>query len=186
MKIGILSDSHGNVDALKKTFNMFGDVCAVLHAGDILYHPPKLQNYNGYHLMESVEFLNSINIPIISVKGNCDSEVYTELLKFDTEKHTTTYNFNGINILINHGHNINDMTKVSLAKDLKAQIFLSGHTHIPVLEKKDNVILLNPGSISIPRYPFNEPDPTACIIEDKNIKILSINTQKVYFEYELN
>ena len=41
MKIGVLSDSHGNVEALKRTFQMFEGVSGILHAGDILYHPPR-------------------------------------------------------------------------------------------------------------------------------------------------
>ena len=112
--------------------------------------------------------------PIIAVKGNCDREVYDELLEFDTDSSTTTYKFGDTNIVINHGHLLDDDAKIKLAKDLKARIFISGHTHIPVLEEKEGVILLNPGSIARPRFPMPTPDPTAAIIEERKIKIFSI------------
>lgn len=184
MKLGILSDSHGNLEALTKTFELFGDVCGVIHAGDILYHPPRDTDFSDYRLMDCVNFLNSRLVPITAVKGNCDSEVYSELLNFDTEKSTSVYKFGDVNIAVNHGHNLNDIAKICLAKDLKAQIFVSGHTHVPVLEKRDGIILLNPGSIARPLWPREAPDATCCIIEDRNIKILSLNGEKVYFELD--
>ena len=185
MKLGILSDSHGSPEAIKKTFALFGDVCGVIHAGDILYHPPRITDFSDYRLMDCVIFLNSSLVPICAVKGNCDCEVYSELLNFDTEKATAVYKFGDINIAVNHGHNLNDIAKISLAKDLKAHIFVSGHTHVPVLEKRDGVILLNPGSVARPLYPQGQPDPTCAVIEDRNIKILSVNTGKVYFETDI-
>ena len=94
MKIGVLSDSHGNVNALKRTFEIFGDVTGILHAGDILYHPPRDTNFSDYGLIDCVNILNKQITPIIAVKGNCDSEVYDELLNFDTAKSTTCYSFN--------------------------------------------------------------------------------------------
>ena len=186
MKLGILSDSHGNLEALKRTFDIFGNVCGVLHGGDILYHPPRDTNFSDYKLVDCVNFLNSQITPIIAVKGNCDSEVYDELLNFDTDKSTTTYNFEGTGIVINHGHLLRDEKKIELAKDLKARIFISGHTHVPVLEEKDGVILLNPGSIARPRFPMPTPDPTCAIIENGIIKIISIIDERVYFEYPIH
>ncbi|MBQ0104733.1 MAG: phosphodiesterase [Armatimonadetes bacterium] len=182
MKIGILSDSHGGLEALKKTFRWFEGADAILHGGDILYHPPRDTEFSDYRLMECVNFLNSVIPPIIAVKGNCDSEVYSEILNFDTDKSTAVYKYGDVGIVINHGHNLNDITKVCLAKDLKARIFVSGHTHVPVLEERDGVILINPGSVSRPRFPYDSPDPTCCIIEDRVIKIISVNDGKVYFE----
>ena len=184
MKIGVLSDSHGNVEALKKTFQMFEGVSGILHAGDILYHPPRDTNFSDYRLIDCVNLLNKQVTPIIAVKGNCDSEVYDELLEFDTDKSTTTYRFNDINIVINHGHLLSDDAKIKLAKDLKARIFISGHTHIPVLEEKEGVILLNPGSIARPRFHMPTPDPTAAIIEDNKIKIFSIIDGREYINLE--
>lgn len=179
-----MSDSHGNIEALKRTIDVFGDVCGIIHGGDILYHPPRDTNFSDYRLVDCVNYLNSLITPIIAVKGNCDSEVYDELLNFDTSKSTTTYKFNDTTMVINHGHCLNDITKISLAKDLKARIFISGHTHVPVLEERDGVILINPGSIARPRFPMDTPDPTCCIIEDNNIKIISIIDKKVYYSLD--
>lgn len=185
MKIGIMSDSHGNYEALRLAVESFGHIDAILHAGDILYHPPRLQNFKGYDLVKSVDFLNSLSVPIIACQGNCDSDVYTELLPFYEGRITNIYAVKDFNIIINHGHKLNEAAMVSLAKDNNAKIFLSGHTHVPVLYKKDGVVLLNPGSIAIPRFPDVFPDPTASVIESGMIKIYSINTGKVYFEIDI-
>ena len=42
MKIGVLSDTHGNITALKRALDLFANVDLIVHAGDVLYHPPRL------------------------------------------------------------------------------------------------------------------------------------------------
>jgi len=184
MKIGVISDSHGNINALKTALDKLNGIDQLIHAGDILYHPPRLQDSPDYNFMESAIFLNSLKIPINVCQGNCDSQVYTEILDFYEEKPTVLCCFGKYKAIVNHGHMLNEIAMISLAKDCNAQIFVSGHTHVPNLYKKDGIILLNPGSISIPRFP-NPPDPTAGIIDGKNIKIFGIKSNKIYFEMDI-
>ena len=52
-----------------------------------------------------------------------------------------------MNIHLEHGHHLD-------LYNGKPNIIMSGHTHIPVLEEKDGIIYLNPGSITIPKGGF--------------------------------
>jgi len=60
-------------------------------------------------------------------------------------------------------------------------MIMSGHTHIPVLEKKNNIIYLNPGSITIPKGGF--PRSFAVMNENK-IKVLDLN-KNIIFEMKI-
>ncbi|MBR4748494.1 MAG: phosphodiesterase [Abditibacteriota bacterium] len=185
MKIGIISDSHGCCEALGRVFELFGDADCIIHAGDILYHPPRLYGYEGYDVIKCVELINGLRVPFVSVRGNCDSEVYTELMPGYAERETTVLGVHPCKIVVNHGTRLNTAAMVSLAKDCDADVFVSGHTHVPVLEKRDGVTLINPGSIGIPRYPAADPVPTAGLIDNGHISVFDIRTGRVFFEDEL-
>ena len=64
-----------------------------------------------------------------------------------------------------------------MAKALKADIFISGHVHINVLEKRGNTVFLNPGSPSLSKREDNKA--TVAVLEDKTIKIIDIDTDEV-------
>ncbi len=50
---------------------------------------------------------------------------------------------------------------IAIAKNYKARYFISGHTHVPVLEEEDGLILMNPGSPAIPKHMVDgEPAPS--------------------------
>ncbi|MBQ9358026.1 MAG: phosphodiesterase [Abditibacteriota bacterium] len=185
MKIGIISDSHGCSKALARVFGIFGDADLIVHAGDILYHPPRLGGYEGYDVMGCVDLINRLSVPFVCVRGNCDSEVYTELMPGYMERETTVAGKAPYKMVINHGTRLNRAALISLARDCGAGIAVSGHTHLPVLEKEDGVILINPGSIGIPLYPSREPVPTAALIDGADISIFDIWTGKRFFELEL-
>ena len=59
----------------------------------------------------------------------------------------------------------------------KADIFISGHVHINVLEKRGNTVFLNPGSPSLSKREDNRA--TVAVLEDKTIKIIDIDTDEV-------
>ena len=40
-RLGVLSDTHGSLKGWSSALGLFGDVGAVLHAGDLLYHGPR-------------------------------------------------------------------------------------------------------------------------------------------------
>ena len=54
-----------------------------------------------------------------------------------------------INENIQYNKNVIIDTMIRYAKD--ADIVIFGHTHVPLSYKKDNIIYINPGSLSLPR-----------------------------------
>ena len=77
----------------------------------------------------------------------------------------------GKRIVVNHGHLLpTDADKDKMAKNVRADIFITGHIHKPVLEKRGNTIFLNPGTVS--PYLTNQPDKrtSVAVITDEKFK----------------
>ncbi|MFA7637616.1 MAG: YfcE family phosphodiesterase, partial [Monoglobales bacterium] len=76
------------------------------------------------------------------VSGNCDF--------FDTEPSDKAFEIEGFKFFITHGHPYGVKTSldrlISHAKENKVDCVLFGHTHIPICEKIDGMLILNPGS----------------------------------------
>ncbi|MDU5587891.1 MAG: metallophosphoesterase family protein, partial [Finegoldia magna] len=64
---------------------------------------------------------------------------------------------------------------IRFAKANNCDIVITGHTHVKVLEEKDGVILLNPGSPSIPK----DGVKSVAIIDDDEIKLIDTDSNKV-------
>lgn len=118
-------------------------------------HGPRNPLPEGWNTKNTAELLNAYKNQIICVRGNCDSEVDQMLLEFPClNSYTTIFtesksnSFNG-KIFVHHGHLY---TKDELKKLLsKGSLVISGHTHITVIEKEDDLFFFNPGSISLPK-----------------------------------
>ena len=153
MKIYVLSDSH-NSSLFSPFLGKCSDAQMVIHCGD------------G---QRDVEDLKSVlSCPVYSVKGNCDFFGKREDV-IDVLNHR---------IFVTHGDIYG--VKYSLsglilkAKEVNADIILYGHTHIPDITFKENIWLINPGSLTRPR---ENKEPTYCILEisGENIKPALIN-----------
>lgn len=187
MKIGVISDTHGRIDAWHKAIELFAGADVILHAGDVLYHPPRLGYTEGYDIPAMAQALNESPIPLVIAQGNCDAQVYEELLTWPVQAPYAFVQVENLRILINHGHLYTKNEMIELARKYRADIFISGHTHIPVLERVDDgVILMNPGSPSLPKY---EKDGkligSVGIIEGDKIRIVSIENGETLLELAL-
>lgn len=153
MKIGVVSDTHGNIDIWRRIEPIFAGADLIIHAGDILYHPPRLGCQDGYNIPAMVEAINNSRIPIIFARGNCDPEVYEELLTWPIQSPYAFVHYDNIRMLVTHGHLMEREQMAELARSYKVDILVTGHTHIPAIEiTADNIILMNPGSPSFPKY----------------------------------
>ena len=128
MKILVVSDTHGNHLTPAKILEETG-ADMLIHLGDEI---------NDALIMESIAA-----IPVIKVPGNCDLKATEprELLQTIADRkffltHGDLYKVkNGLNRL------------VEKAKELKASVVLFGHTHKPLIQKLDGVLLINPGTL---------------------------------------
>lgn len=143
MKAMCISDIHGNIECLKQALERYKEEGAekLLILGD----------FSGYGVfssqdLEVSEILNNMSRVIIAVKGNCDSSKVEEILNFElTYQRNINVNENIITITHGHIYNRNNLPESC------GNIFLSGHTHIGMIEKIGERIIANPGSISKPR-----------------------------------
>jgi putative phosphoesterase len=134
--IGIMSDSHDNIPALRKAVETFNtsDVDLVIHAGDLI-SPFTAQ-----------EFKN-LDAEMVAVFGNNDGEreglkkAYAEICIIEDFKEISV---EGWKFSIIHG--TNPQIVDALAKCGKYDVLVRGHTH--ELEIKGNETLtINPGEV---------------------------------------
>ena len=164
MKYLVISDIHGGILGASLIASLSDDVDKILILGDILYHGPRNDLPEDYAPKSVISILNPLKDKIVAIKGNCEAEVDQMVLDFKINDYIDM-DINGYNAHLEHGHHI----------DLyhgNANLILQGHTHIPVLEKKDDIIYLNPGSITIPK---GGNPKTYAIIDDKKITLYDEN-----------
>lgn len=148
MKALIFSDSHGRIDHLLEVLKLHPDYEAIFHLGDVLGDADRIRRLTPY--------------PVYMVKGNCDS--FSEL----PEK--LTVEFGGRRIAMCHGHRYlgfgggTDSLRYFGLQE-QADVVMFGHTHRPLLEKREGLILLNPGSISQPRQENKIPTYTVMNVD---------------------
>ena len=154
MKIGIISDTHGNKQCMDEAISYLMDCDLIIHAGD---------NFSDSKYIHSVT-----KIGMMAVKGNCDFDNVEDELIFDIEDK---------NIFLCHGDKYS--VKYGLeqleekAKEVEANIVIFGHTHTPLCIEKDNILYINPGSVSIPRN-VNYKSMAILYIDNDNISVEEI------------
>lgn len=169
MKYMVISDIHGSPIYLRLALDIFNkdkyDKLIVL--GDIYYHGPRNPLSEGYNPMEVAAILNDLKDKIIVLKGNCDAEVDQMISEF---KFMKSYELKIANktLYFHHGH------KGVPLKNRFDYIF-QGHTHIMNCEVLKHTILLNPGSITLPK---KGEDRYYILIDDKHISIRNLLTSE--------
>lgn len=147
MKWLIASDIHGSLYYGKKLIEQIKkeEPDKVIFLGDILYHGPRNDLPNDYNPKELIKLLNEYKDKIISVRGNCDSEVDQMVLEFPIMADYMILTINDLTIFATHGH-LYDVENIPFKG---IDVVLSGHTHVQKCDKYDNYVHMNPGSVSI-------------------------------------
>ncbi len=181
MKIMFISDLHGSAYYAKKIAEIYNDFMPerVVSVGDLLYHGPRNDLPEGYDTKETTKILNSFKNKMIAVRGNCDSEVDQMVLEFPMMADYTVIAADGLDMFVTHGHLFDPD---NLPQNC-GQVFISGHIHIPVMEEKDGVLVLNPGSCALPKE--GNP-PSLMLYENGEFKIIEIETGKEIKKFKKN
>lgn len=150
MKLFFISDIHGSLYYLNKALEKFKEENAdyIIILGDELYHGARNPLTRDYNPKGVTSVLNSLADKIIAVRGNCDSEVDQMVIDFPI---TSTYSmvlYDNKRLFLTHGHIYNED---NLPKLSDGDVFIYGHTHIPVAKKANGITIINPGSISLPK-----------------------------------
>ena len=131
MLIAVISDSHANRSSIEKVKKKISNADILLFLGD------------GERDLE--EITEGFNGEVYAVRGNCDiSGLYPEERVIEIQ---------GKRIFMCHGHRYGVKYGYNSifyrGKEVGADIVLFGHSHIPIIEEEDGLILMNPGSISL-------------------------------------
>lgn len=159
MKVLVMSDTHGNIENAKRVLDQVIPlgVKAVLHCGDYV---------SDARLIEKCY----PQIEVYSVYGNCDvgfGGAYSQVVTLE-----------GISIYMSHGHKYGvkwgDYEEVAIdAVAHEATVAVCGHSHEAYLGKKQGVLIMNPGSLTLPRD-SKYPSYGILEIKDGHVKEVSI------------
>lgn len=156
MKLMFISDVHGSLTWLNRALDKAREEQAdqIVMLGDFLYHGPRNPLPEGYDPQQVAETLNRYKRNIIAVRGNCDAEVDQMLIEFPIMADYALIFHEGRRIYATHGHGF---SIEQLPPLMEYDVFIQGHTHIPVADRKEGVYVLNPGSIALPKenYPHS-------------------------------
>lgn len=151
MKLMIASDIHGSEYWCRKLVEAFAREGAdrLLLLGDLLYHGPRNELPRDYSPKAVAELLNSLAGKVFSVRGNCEAEIDQELLSFPALADYALIPVGSDRVLAAiHGH---DLSPRRLPPLRPGDAVLHGHTHVPSLEDRGGVMMLDPGSVAIPK-----------------------------------
>ena len=145
-KLIICSDSHGAVDNLERIFKAEKGMDAVIFLGD------GLRDYD-----RAAPFARRARL--YGVAGNCDHNVL--------EPSEGLIAFDGVLFFYTHGHHYGVKHTVDVlcesAKGRGADVALFGHTHHPLCQEQEGVLLFNPGSCG---QSYSGPDTYGVITVD--------------------
>lgn len=162
-----MSDSHGNVEFVEQLVKWFKkNKCEkIIHLGDDWEDVAKW-------------------VEIIKVPG-----VFSDLYKNPDVPNRLILEFEGWNVLLTHTRKSykddlpTDLKPEEVIKNKEANVILYGHTHIPLIERKDGIIYINPGHLR----PFDKKGypPTLGILEFQpamlGVKIADFKTKNFIF-----
>jgi putative phosphoesterase len=158
MKIGIISDTHDNLELAEKAVEFFEEnkVDKVVHCGDMIA-PFTAELFDG-------------DFDFYAVRGNNDGEWN---LKSAVDDFGSFYNniaeleFDGEKIVVYHGTE-EEIVEGLLEKDY--DYVFSGHTHQRKTESHGDTVEINPGGIKLPGQK-----------EDFSVAILNTETGDINF-----
>ena len=173
MKLMFASDIHGSAYYCEKMLECYRREKAerLWILGDILYHGPRNDLPKEYAPKKVIAMLNDIKEEICAVRGNCDTEVDQMVLEFPILADYSLLAADGLRLYATHGHVYNEQHMPPL---MAGDILIHGHTHIYEIKKTGEHVILNPGSVSIPK---GGNPPTYGILEDRAFSVRDLDGQ---------
>jgi len=157
----VFADLHGSMNSWLTVKALLSDGDCLAIAGDLF--DTRYGNYGNpdFQPSEIRSDLKELPYPLYYVYGNCDVERFYPGHGYEKE-----FQAFGKTIQLHHGH-------TPLSKGTAADIIMQGHTHLCRLDKKNDTIYLNPGSMTSPR---NGGPPTYGIIDSASISLVELKT----------
>ena len=168
MKIGLVSDVHCSAEGLRAALDVLADCDEVVCAGDIMFQY-RFSN-------ELAALLESAGVR--AVVGNHDKSIlhlpnHPLRASSSVEPRRLAYLANlpeqlalelaGVRILVAHGAPWDppgaieatyvyphDLQRLERMRHIEADVIVLGHTHVPMVERVANRLVINPGSCGVP------------------------------------
>jgi len=146
MRIGVISDTHGDRASINQAVKVVPNADLWLHAGD--------------YSQDAVYLAGLVTVPVFAAKGNCDGQTSAKVDEF--------IEVAGKKIWLTHGHRYSvkqgagDL--IEWGRQYEVDIIIYGHTHIPDQLWHEGLLIFNPGSAAEPRAGFG----TCGVIEIAN------------------
>ena len=148
--VGVISDTHGLMRP--EALTALQGVSLIIHAGDI----------------GTPEVLEQLRIvaPVIAVRGNTDQDHWVRELPLAEVVEIGKVSFYVL-------HNVNELDLDPAASGFSAVI--SGHSHQPLIDRRNGVLFLNPGSAGARRLKF-QPSVAVLTVKERsvNAKIIDL------------
>lgn len=126
-RVGLVSDTHGLLRPEVIVFLRGSD--RIIHAGDI----------GDARILEELRAL----APVTAVRGNNDKGPWAQQLQ-----ETELLLIGAVSIYVIH-----DLTELDTEQgDAKVRVVVSGHSHKPLIEERDQILYINPGSCGPRRF----------------------------------
>lgn len=140
MKVLIVSDTHGREQNLAEALEQTGSIDQLIHLGDVEGGAEHIRELAG-------------DAPAAIIAGNNDF--------FCDLPNERIFTLGGHRIFMTHGHGYfvhsGTLYLKREARKKGADIVMFGHTHKPYMEEDNELLVLNPGSLSLPRQEGHRP-----------------------------
>ena len=140
MKVLIVSDTHGREQNLAEALEQTGPIDQLIHLGDAEGGAEHIRELAG-------------DAPAAIIAGNNDF--------FCDLPNERIFTLGGHRIFMTHGHGYfvhsGTLYLKREARKKGADIVMFGHTHKPYMEEDNELLVLNPGSLSLPRQEGHRP-----------------------------
>ena len=159
----VFSDLHGSFPAWLTVNALVCPGDAVAIAGDLFDTRYGSYNEPDFAPDQIRSTIAGLDFKFFYIYGNCDVEGFCKGFS-----HELRFKAFDKTIFMHHGH------KHTLIPE-GTDIVIQGHTHLPQLEKIQNCIHLNPGSIALPR----NDTPTFAVIDSIGVSLMSLSGKKL-------
>ena len=130
MLIGLISDTHGLLRP--DVHRALEGVELILHAGDV----------GGQDILDELALI----APVRAVCGNTDSPATAGLVP------ALDLTLGGLRVHVSHGHELGRPKPAALAAAYDADVIVYGHTHIQVVSRVREQLVVNPGAAGPRRF----------------------------------
>ena len=140
MKVLIVSDTHGREQNLAEALEQTGPIDQLIHLGDVEGGAEHIRELAG-------------DAPAAIIAGNNDF--------FCDLPNERIFTIGGHRIFMTHGHGYfvhsGTLYLKREARKKGADIVMFGHTHKPYMEEDNELLVLDPGSLTLPRQEGHRP-----------------------------